>query len=200
MDRKSFLKKTGLAVFSMSVLGKVMEASPGVFSSDCATTNDILGPFFRTNAPERSNLLIKGVDGDVIDIAGTVYGTDCKTPLEGAKVEIWHCDTLGNYDNDSKEYRHRATAYSDKEGGYTFRTIIPGKYLNGALYRPAHIHFRVTDKNHKELVSQIYFQGDPHIEKDPWASRKRASHRILPIFPKDTYSSLAVTFDIFMSA
>jgi protocatechuate 3,4-dioxygenase beta subunit len=196
MNRKSFLKKTGLAVFSMSIVGKVMEASPGIFNSDCITTNDILGPFYRSNAPERNDLLVKGVDGDVIDISGTVFNEDCTTPLAGAKVEIWHCDTDGNYDNDTAEYRHRATSYADSDGTYSFKTIIPGKYLNGRLYRPAHIHFRVSDKNHQELISQIYFQGDPHIEEDPWASRKKATHRILPIFPDSIKSSLAIQFDI----
>jgi protocatechuate 3,4-dioxygenase beta subunit len=56
----------------------------------------------------------------------------------------------------------------------------------------------VSHKEHKELISQIYFEGDPHITEDPWASDKRAEHRILPIFPKDTNSDLAVTFDIYL--
>ena len=73
---------------------------------------------------------------------------------------------------------------------------MPGKYLNGQLYRPAHIHFRVTEKNSRELVSQLYFQGDPHLIKDPWASQKKAMKRILPIALEDTHGNLAVTFDI----
>jgi len=199
MDRKSFLKKAGLAVFSMSVVGKVMEASPGVFSSDCVTTNDILGPFYRKNAPERNDLRIEGVVGTEIKLTGEVYGDDCKTSLGNAKVEIWHCDTEGNYDNDSSEFRHRCTIYTDGKGHYSAWTIIPAKYLNGRLYRPAHIHFRVSAPKHKELISQVYFAGDPHIAEDPWAAQKKAQHRILPIFPKDINSDLAVKFDIFLS-
>lgn len=200
MDRKAFIKKTTLAVFSMSIIGKVMEASPGIFSSDCATTNDILGPFYRADAPVRNDLRIKGVAGNEIKIGGTVFGSDCKTPLKNAKVEIWHCDTDGEYDNETKEFRHRATAYADENGAYNFNTIIPGKYLNGRLYRPAHIHFRVSAKDHKELISQIYFQGDPHIEEDPWASKQKAAHRILPVFPDDIKSSLGVKFDVYLDA
>jgi protocatechuate 3,4-dioxygenase beta subunit len=200
MDRKSFIKKTGLAVFSMSMIGKVMEASPGIFSSECATTNDILGPFYRPDAPVRNDLRIKGVPGNEIEISGTVFENDCKTPLSNAKVEIWHCDTAGNYDNDSKEFRHRAIINTDKNGHYSALTILPGKYLNGRLYRPAHIHFRVSGAGHKELISQIYFQGDPHITEDPWASKKKAEHRILPLFPDDVKSSLGVKFDIYLKA
>jgi len=200
MDRKSFLKKTGLAVFSMSIVGKVLEASPGIFGSDCATTNDILGPFYRPNAPMRNDLRIDGVAGNDIRLKGKVYGNDCNTPLNNAKVEIWHCDTEGNYDNDTREYRHRATVYTDEKGQYEALTIIPGKYLNGKLYRPAHIHFRVSATDHKELISQIYFEGDPHITEDPWASQKKAVHRILPVFPDDIKSNLGVQFDIYLEA
>lgn len=200
MDRKSFIKKTTLAVFSMSMIGKIIEATPGKFKSECATTNDILGPFYRANAPERNDLRIVGVEGNQITIEGTVFGDDCKTPLKNAKIEIWHCDTKGNYDNDTSEFRHRATAFSDKHGAYQFKTIIPGKYLNGRLYRPAHIHFRVNASKHKELVSQVYFEGDPHIAEDPWASRKKASHRILPVFPNDINSNLGVRFDIYLKS
>ena len=85
-----------------------------------------------------------------------------------------------------------------KMGEYAFKTILPGKYLNGRLYRPAHIHYRVTAKKSKELVSQIYFQGDPHIIEDPWASSKKAVHRVLPIVLEDLKGNLAVNFDVYL--
>ncbi len=199
MDRKSFLKKSALAAFSMSVMGYVVEASPKKWMSTCETTNDILGPFYREGAPERSNMLFEGIKGNEITLKGKVLGNDCTTVLENAIVEVWHCDTEGNYDNDSNKYLHRAKAITGQDGSYSFKTIIPGKYLNGKLYRPSHIHFRVRAKDHKELVSQIYFAGDPHITEDPWASQKKAVHRVLPVFPDDITASLSVEFDIFLS-
>ena len=119
--------------------------------------------------------------------------------LENVKVEIWHCDTNGDYDNDSDQYKHRAQQTSDENGEYGFETILPGKYLNGKLFRPAHIHFRVSHDNHQELISQIYFAGDPHIIEDPWASQEKAQARILPIILEDTKGNLAVQFDIFLN-
>lgn len=199
MDRKSFLKKSALAAFSMSVMGHVVEASPKKWMSTCETTNDILGPFYREGAPERSNMLFEGIKGNEITLKGKVLGNDCTTVLENAIVEVWHCDTEGNYDNDSNKYLHRAKAITGQDGSYSFKTIIPGKYLNGKLYRPSHIHFRVRAKDHKELVSQIYFAGDPHITEDPWASQKKAVHRVLPVFPDDITASLSVEFDIFLT-
>lgn len=113
-------------------------------------------------------------------------------------MEIWQCNTKGEYDNHSDNFKQRAKWYTNKKGEYAFKTILPGKYLNGKMYRPAHIHFRITEKNSQELISQIYFQGDPHIEKDPWASQKKAALRVLPISLEDTNGNLAVNFDIYL--
>ncbi|MFT6677865.1 MAG: catechol 1,2-dioxygenase, partial [Granulosicoccus sp.] len=104
------------------------------------------------------------------------------------------------YDNESENFLHRASWRSGKEGEYSFKTIIPGKYLNGQLYRPSHIHFRVSAKGTKELISQIYFKGDPNIAEDPWASQEMAQHRILEISPGDIQSNLTINFDISLAS
>jgi catechol 1,2-dioxygenase len=199
MDRKNFLRNATLAAFSMSTLGSVVRAKGNAFSGDCETTNDILGPFYRENSPERSDLTYKGLEGCRIQIKGVVYGPDCTTPLPDAKIEIWHCDTKGEYDNETEQYLHRASQKTSATGTYSFKTIMPGKYLNGTLYRPSHIHFRVTATGKKELISQLYFQGDPHIPDDPWASETSAKHRTLVIFPDTTDGSLSIEFPIYLS-
>ncbi len=196
MKRKEFLFKSTLAAFAISTFGKVVKQEQDVFMGDCETTNDILGPFYRSDAPVRDDLVTKGLVGTIITLKGKVFGNDCSTPLENALVEIWHCNTEGDYDNDSSKFHQRAKWYTNELGEYQFRTILPGKYLNGSRYRPAHIHFRVTANGSKELISQIYFQGDPHIEKDHWASQKKAEKRILPIVLEDTKGNLVVNFDI----
>jgi len=198
MDRKKFLMTTGLAAFSLSAFGNVSLKKSG-FVSDCETSNDILGPFYRAKAPERMDLTFAGLKGSIVEISGKVFGEDCISPVKNVLVEIWHCDTQGEYDNKSSKFLHRAVWRTNEKGEYAFKTVLPGKYLNGRLFRPAHIHFRVSHPKHKELVSQIYFQGDPHIELDPWASQKKAVQRILPISLKDTKGNLAVDFDIYLS-
>lgn len=199
MNRKQFLSTTALAAFSVSCLGKIKKTENDDFQRDCETTNDILGPFYRENAPIRYDMTFENLKGTAIELKGKVYQSDCETVIENALVEIWHCDTAGDYDNDSDDYKHRAGWKTGEKGEYAFKTILPGKYLNGRLYRPAHIHFRVTAAQQKELISQIYFQGDPHIEEDHWASQKKAQHRILPIILEDTNGNLVVNFDIFLS-
>jgi protocatechuate 3,4-dioxygenase beta subunit len=197
MNRKNFITKAALAAFSLSATGFIKPTSTG-FEGDCETTNDILGPFYRSNAPMRKNLMFEGIEGSAITIKGTVRDADCK-PLANALVEIWHCDVHGSYDNKSSAFKHRASWKTNDKGLYAFKTIMPGKYLNGRLYRPAHIHFRITADGYSELISQLYFKGDPHISEDPWASQPKAIHRVLPVEPVGLHGELEVTFDIGLS-
>jgi catechol 1,2-dioxygenase len=199
MKRKEFLISSALAAFSMSAFGSVVKNLNGTFKGDCETTNDILGPFYRPNAPLRSDLTYEGLTGTRIMLKGQVFAADCTTPLPNARVEIWHCDASGVYDNETDNFLHRASLLTNAKGEYAFQTIVPGKYLNGKLYRPSHIHYRVTEKRSKELISQIYFAGDPHIIADPWASDQKAIHRILPIAPRGTDGNLVVLFDIYLA-
>lgn len=198
MDRKKFMITSSLAAFSAATFGRIGKTDSGSFVGDCETTNDILGPFYRPNAPQRYNMTYDGLIGTAIELKGRVFLDDCTTPIEKCLVEIWHCNTEGEYDNTSKKFNQRSSWITNKDGSYAFKTIMPGKYLNGRLYRPAHIHFRVTAEGHKELISQIYFQGDPHILTDPWASQKKAVLRTLPIIPENTSGILAVNFDIYL--
>mgnify|MGYP005750362621 FL=1 len=199
MKRNDFLKTALLGAASISTFGFVTNTSDGP-KGDCSTTNDILGPFYRPEAPIRKDLSFKGLEGNKVMVKGRVFGDDCTTPLKNAQVEIWHCDTEGRYDNETSEFRLRGRQMTDGKGEYSFKTILPGKYLNGRQYRPAHIHFRVTADRHQELISQIYFQGDPHIEKDPWASHPSAELRVLPVSLEDTHGNLVVNFDIYLKA
>lgn len=201
-SRREFLITAGLTAVSLSVFGCVIpkesETEGVAFGGDCTTTDDILGPFYRKNAPERSNIVLdEHGEAPIIEVHGTVFQGDCSTPLEGSLVEIWQANHNGDYDNKSSDYNYRAVAKIGSDGKYSFTTIVPGRYMNGNQYRPSHIHFRVRGKDHKELISQIYFKDDPYIEADPWASQSKARKRILPITENtDGYSK--VQFDIYL--
>lgn len=200
MNRKNFLLNTSLTAFSMTALGNILKTNEGTFKVNCETTNDILGPFYRENAPIRNDLTASNQKGNIILLKGQVFKTDCTTPIKDAVIEIWHCDINGEYDNDTIEFRNRAKWLTNEKGEYSFKTILPGKYLNGTLYRPSHIHFRITAKGYKEIISQIYFKGDPHITFDPWAADKKAEHRILDFIPEDISGGITLFFNIFMES
>ncbi|MEN8928356.1 MAG: hypothetical protein ABF242_04090 [Flavobacteriales bacterium] len=201
MNRKEFIINSSLAAFAVAVSSCKKDEEPNTGGGikpveACLTTSDILGPFYRAGAPDRYDLTFAGLTGNVIELKGKVFKEDCSTALENALVEVWHCDTDGDYDNTSSAFLHRGVRNTNSAGEYGFKTILPGKYKNGALYRPSHIHFKITHPDSEDLVSQIYFQNDPHIEEDPWASSENAERRILPITLEDINGNLAIEFDI----
>ncbi|MBL8481776.1 MAG: hypothetical protein JNJ60_06245 [Rhodocyclaceae bacterium] len=153
------------------------------------TEQDIIGPFYRFGAPFETRLAGPDESGERIAIAGTVYAADCRSPLPNALIEIWQANAAGVYDTskpgnftERHDFHLRAMMLTDQRGHYEFETVMPGRYpvppgLPGlekyaGLTRPAHIHFRVTETLHVPLTTQLYFQGDPHIAKDPFAGHK----------------------------
>jgi hypothetical protein len=70
---------------------------------------------------------------------------------------------------------------TNEKGEYSFSTIKPGRYLNGGTFRPSHLHFRITVPGKTPMITQLYFEGDPYIPTDPWASDPDASMRIIPL-------------------
>jgi protocatechuate 3,4-dioxygenase beta subunit len=79
-----------------------------------------------------------------------------------------------------------------------FNTIVPGHYGKEGNLRPSHIHFKISGPRKKELVSQIYFEGDAQIPTDVQANTKQAASRILPLDFDTESSELRVRFDIFL--
>ncbi len=145
----------------------------------CVTGEDILGPFYRAEAPFRTALNVLNELGTPILIRGTVLSnTDCTTPLPNAIVDVWHADDEGRYDTTSSDYKFRGRMTTDEQGQYEFMSILPARYDNGGQLRPRHIHFRVQTAQHEGLVTQLYFAGDEFIAADPWASRADAGRII----------------------
>jgi protocatechuate 3,4-dioxygenase beta subunit len=166
--------------------------------NDCVTTEDILGPFYKAGAPFRENVVpLDSNMGAPLVIEGKVFA-ECNTVLNNAIVEIWNADDEGTYDT-SEEFRFRGRYKTGADGVYRFKTIVPGRYLNGGTFRPSHIHFRITASGYQELVSQIYFKDDPFIESDPWAGSPKASERILTI-GNDANGTDTVNFNIYLMA
>jgi protocatechuate 3,4-dioxygenase beta subunit len=86
------------------------------------------------------------------------------TPLQGAQVDIWHCDAQGHYSGvnepgfDSRGLIFlRGYQLTDAKGQVQFKTIYPGWYSG----RTVHIHFMIrtigTNGQRYEFVSQLFF-------------------------------------------
>jgi catechol 1,2-dioxygenase len=199
MRRRAFLKTSTMLVVAISapvIVSCGDDKDPGKSDDSCKTTADILGPFYKTGAPQGENVIPSGNETNPLIILGRVY-SNCDNPLQGAIVEIWNADEDGAYDM-SDNYFFRGSYETSGDGIYKFKTIIPGRYLNGGTYRPSHIHFRITAPDHTELVSQVYFAEDPFIDDDPWASDPDAEERILTV-TKSEGNPDTVNFDIHLS-
>jgi protocatechuate 3,4-dioxygenase beta subunit len=130
-----------------------------------ATADNIEGPFYKAGAPSRATLVGERDRGERFVLTGSVRSTECE-PLAGAVLDVWHADWRGDYDNEG--FTYRGTLATDARGRFTLRTIIPGRYLNGRRYRPAHIHVKLRARGRETLTTQLYFEGDPYIEGDPF--------------------------------
>jgi len=198
MKRRDFAKLTALTVVAFSTVGFVRFNGES-YEGDCETTTDVLGPFYRPDSPVRSNLVMKNSTTQIIKLSGIVKHKDCVTPYKGAKVELWHCDDRGKYDNSKETYNYRGTTYCDENGNYSFKTIMPVPYAVGdGTIRPAHFHLLISAHGYQSLVTQLYFIGDPYIETDLFASLPNAKKRILST-KNSINDKKYVTFNVNMS-
>lgn len=197
MQRRNFIQNTVLCAVAVSTTGFI-RFDGNQYVGDCETTSDVLGPFYRPDSPFRNNLVLKGEKGEPIELSGSIKHDDCTSPYKNAKIELWHCDGNGVYDNESADFKYRGTVYSDDAGNYSFKTILPVPYGSGDNYRPAHFHLMVSAEGYQPLVTQLYFVGDPWLEKDSLSSSPTAKRRILNVQNKAD-GSKKVFFDISMS-
>jgi catechol 1,2-dioxygenase len=150
------------------------------------TSGTIEGPYYIPGSPEfRSEATLPMRDGErgtPFVFQGTVTDLD-GTPLEGARVELWHADDDGFYSQFAPgipEWNLRGTILTGADGRFTFHTIKPAPYQIptdgscGALiaaagwhaWRPAHLHLKVSAPGKQLITTQLYFQGGQHVEDD----------------------------------
>ena len=189
-SRRLFLRNAALAGLSLGAAGHTFASSKKSFTvlGGCnPATLDYYGqgPFYTAEAPMIVDNLLASIDepGTRLVISGIVQTLDCTATIPNTKIDIWHANDAGAYDNTG--YTLRGVTYTNAEGFYLFETVLPGKYLNGASYRPRHIHFKITPPGFPTLTTQLYFEGDTDIPGDAAASITTgtfdATHRIIPI-------------------
>lgn len=166
--------------------------APAAFAECERTTRATEGPFWRANAPKSPNLR-QSFTGKALEVSGIVRAAGC-APLANAVVEVWQADDHGKYDLDYDDGRTflRASLRTDANGRYSFVTIKPAPYGMSGSMRPAHIHFKVRAEGQRELVTQLYFAGDPYLDRDPLD----AVHPDLVVAPKRVGQVERVEFNL----
>jgi catechol 1,2-dioxygenase len=138
------------------------------------TEDNILGPYYRSGAPFRGKITPPLEPGTVLVVSGRIWGHDTRKPLKGAILDIWQANAAGRYDNDDPKnppakdvFKNRSRLITDETGYYEYETVHPGPYKIGPnAWRPSHIHYLVRAAGYKNLVTQLYFKGDPHNKTD----------------------------------
>lgn len=153
---------------------------------DGATPRTIEGPLYVSGAPvvEGEAQLDDGTDTDSspMHLSGKVVDIETGEVVPNATVEVWHCNSKGNYsffDKSQSDFNMRRTIKSDN-GTYVARSIIPSGYsvpngnpthellelLGRHGSRPAHIHFFIHAPGYRHLTTQINLADDPYCYDD----------------------------------
>ena len=170
--RKFYLKRRTFLKGAIGTLGAGLPLNASKSGRDCETTQeDMLGPYWSQDHPERSLLASLDEPGTRIQITGLVTANDCSTPIPNASVDVWHANdqgcytifqncTTGNTNNDN--HNLRGIMFTNENGMYSFESILPGYYPG----RPRHFHYKITTPSGVELVTQCYFENDSLITTD----------------------------------
>jgi protocatechuate 3,4-dioxygenase beta subunit len=165
-------------------------------SARARTPDQILGPFYpvaKTPDPAGDLTHLPGragrAEGQVLNVMGRVLNIKGE-PVRGAKLEVWQANTHGRYTHpadtnpaplDANFEGFAVLKSDDAEGRYKFKTIKPGSYPVGpGIVRPPHIHFRLSGHD-DELVTQLYFDGEPLNERDQFLQSVLPDRRVLLI-------------------
>jgi protocatechuate 3,4-dioxygenase beta subunit len=176
---------SGLVLIGKHGLAQGLKPTPSCHDGDEPTLPEIEGPFFKPRSPKRSDLR-EGVSGRPVELSGLVLSRSCR-PIAGVLVDLWQADDSGDYDN--KGFRLRGHIFTDADGRYAFRTIVPGLYPG----RTRHYHVKVQAPRKPVLTTQFYFPDEPYNAKDEYF------HPELVMQVTTTGDYLQARFDVVMA-
>lgn len=155
-----------------------------IHSTPEATSSSVLGPFHVSNPPELpvGGDMKRDFGGEVLLVEGHVRDTNGK-PLPGATIDIWQTAPNGMYssqDPDQDIHSFHGLMTCDENGRYAFTTVRPvsytvpddgpvGEILRAAgrhPWRPSHLHYIVSAKGHRTLVTEVFPDDDPYLDQD----------------------------------
>jgi protocatechuate 3,4-dioxygenase beta subunit len=120
-----------------------------------------------------------------LQFAVQAYSAGACTPLQGAQVDIWHCDASGVYSDvgsTSGQNFLRGYQVTDASGIARFTTIYPGWYSG----RTVHIHVKVrlfdaSNNTTTEATTQVFFDDSitdaVYASVSPYSSRPNRDTR-----------------------
>lgn len=171
MDRKDFIRKGVAGIGGITALSAAfgLHSAPSEVPGCEPSPRETRGPF-----PNKTpaDLLRANIAGDrrgvplLINLQIINASANCP-PLSGTVVDIWHCDSQGNYSEygNGRMQREDFTAahflrgrqVADTAGRVSFISIFPGYYRG----RAPHLHLEILDPDGRSLlVTQVAFPED----------------------------------------
>lgn len=126
--------------------------------------------------------------GPKMEVSGTIFKPDGKTPAADVILYIYHTDREGIYPTKGDESgwakRHgyiRGWIKTDKTGRYKFYTLRPGAYPGRE--NPEHIHATIKEPGISEYwIDEYLFDDDPILnKKERDAQQKRGGNGIIKL-------------------
>jgi protocatechuate 3,4-dioxygenase beta subunit len=136
------------------------------------------GPYYVPSAKVRRDVT-EGKRGTLLMLRLTVVDASTCTAIQGASVDIWHCDASSVYSGVQGSQGTtflRGIQKTDAKGVATFKTIYPGYYPG----RTVHIHVKVHLGGNVVHTGQLYFPDattDTAYRAAPYSSRPARAMR-----------------------
>jgi len=140
-------------------IAEPLAPTPQCHDGDAPTLRQTEGPYFKPSSPERADLVETNSKARLVEVRGQVLTRSCR-PVSRALIDLWHADERGAYDNAG--FRYRGHLFTDAEGRYRFRTILPALYTG----RTRHYHVKVQAPQQGVLTTQLYFPDEPMNRRD----------------------------------
>lgn len=133
----------------------------------------------------------KAEPGERMEISGTVYLKDGKTPAKDIILYAYHTNAAGLYQPSDTQTlgkrngRLRGWVKTNSEGKFSIASIRPAPYPNATI--PAHIHFLVKEpRKIVYYIDEVWFTDDKLVtEKLKQAAEKRGGDLIIPLIKND---------------
>jgi protocatechuate 3,4-dioxygenase beta subunit len=196
IGRRALLKLGGLGLTALaasawtsrSSVTRLSRGSPSRAVSCVLTPEQTDGPYYIPREKVRSNI-VEHRPGTPLTLRLTVVDAATCRPLQGAAVDIWHCDAKGIYSGfesasvggapggttgpTDKDTFLRGIQRTDARGYCEFQTIYPGWYRG----RTTHIHVKVHVGGTVVHTGQLYFPDsltDRVYQTGPYKARAAA--------------------------
>jgi protocatechuate 3,4-dioxygenase beta subunit len=175
---------------TVSTLAPITQAaSTTALALDCIVRPELtIGPYFVDGQLNRADIRSDPSDNSVregvpltLNVNVASVGANSCSPIEGAQIDLWHCDASGQYSgvsdqgfNTQGQQFLRGYQLTNANGAAQFLTIYPGWYSGRAVHMHFTIRTKAADGADYQFTSQFFFDEnltDQVHAVEPYASK-----------------------------